>query len=141
MIQIQLNPKCWHVRQPIVTRLMPTKFVDAFFRDGSIRLSSLKQFRMHPDEQQGDPREGERHARYKNSSGSQFIWLNPEPAGDRAYVLSFTASPTLNELASFGTDGIRVKNTYQFAAAIASVLPDFLEGIEGPCVYTDEIAI
>ena len=141
MIQIQLNPKLWHVRQPEVTRLMAPQYVDAFFKDGSLRLSSMAQFRSYPDEERGDPREGERHARHTNATGSQFIFINTAPAGGNAYVLSFTASPHLEELGKFGTDGIRVKSTFQFAAAIAASLPDFAEGVEGPCIYTDAMVL
>lgn len=121
--------------------MMNRPYVDAFFADGSLRLSSMAKFRAYPDEERGDPREGERHARHTNEHGSQFIFINTQPAGHNAYVLSFTAHHNCDGTRNFGDSGFRVKNTFQFGAAVAAVLPGFVEGIEGPCIYTDEVTL
>src|SRR5690348_17183688 len=102
MIQLSLAPKVWHVRQPEILRVMSGKYVDAFFSDGSLRLSSMANFRKHPDEERGDTREGEAHARHTNAKGSQFIFLNTQPVGDNAYILSFTSNTQADALTVFG---------------------------------------
>lgn len=49
----------WSFRVPVLTRQMKTEYVEAFFRDGSLRLSSFKIFREHPDELRRDEMEGQ----------------------------------------------------------------------------------
>ena len=53
-MQIMLN-RIWSVRLPVVVREMATKYVDEFFADGSLRLSSFATFAKHEDEE-GRPR-------------------------------------------------------------------------------------
>jgi hypothetical protein len=141
MIQMQLASKIWHVRQPEITRVIDSIYVDAFFADGSIRLSSMEKFRSYPDEERGDPREGERHARHTNAQGSQFVFINAQPAGHNAYVLSFTSNNHAGGMQTFGNSAFRVKSSFQFGAALSAAIPNFVEGIEGPCIYTDQFAL
>ncbi len=57
MITLNLASQ-WHVRTPVVLRIMPSEYIDDFFKTGRIRLSSFRLFEKHPDEQRGDGQEG-----------------------------------------------------------------------------------
>src|SRR6185437_2766358 len=48
----------WSIVRPRVYRFLESKWIDAFFEDGSLRLSSFRQFAQHEDEQRHDPAEG-----------------------------------------------------------------------------------
>jgi len=48
----------WTILRPRLYRYLPSKWVDAFFHDGSLRLSSFNEFSKHTDEQRADPQEG-----------------------------------------------------------------------------------
>jgi hypothetical protein len=48
----------WSIVRPRLYRHMDDKYVESFFRDGSLRLSSFASFAKHPDEQLRDKAEG-----------------------------------------------------------------------------------
>jgi len=50
--------KPWHIYFPVLFRYLEQEYIDAFFRDGSLRLSSFKQFAKHKDEARNDWGEG-----------------------------------------------------------------------------------
>ena len=55
MLEINLAfTRPWTVRLPTLVRQMKPEYVDAFFNDGSLRLSSFESFRRHPDEKRKD---------------------------------------------------------------------------------------
>jgi hypothetical protein len=48
----------WTMLRPTLYRFLESKYVDAFFQEGSLRLSSFERFAQHPDEQRKDAGEG-----------------------------------------------------------------------------------
>ena len=48
----------WSIVRPRLYRHLDAKYVESFFNDGSLRLSSFARFAQHPDEQLRDTNEG-----------------------------------------------------------------------------------
>jgi len=117
----------------LLTRQLKAEFVDAFFRDGTLRLSSFEVFRRHPDELRRDPQEGLVAMEIKAPNGKTSI-LGAN--GQEAYVMSAstveTVLPPDGSIAAF-----RILDTLDFANAISGQIPGFLGGTEGLCSYRD----
>ena len=133
-----VNPTPWEVSQPIVFRYMQRGYVDAFFDDGSLRLSSFGEFRKHPQEQRIDTQEG----RFQLSHFQKGL----KPEDNRYFHLSGLTNPHTYvlcghmsndpELHDENNDAyVAIQDTVSFAGVIASKLTGFVRGMEGPCVY------
>jgi hypothetical protein len=48
----------WRIRRPYVYRYLEREYVDRFFKEGALRVSSFAQFAEHPDEERQDGKEG-----------------------------------------------------------------------------------
>lgn len=48
----------WSIFTPTLFRYLASDYVEAFFAEGSLRLSSFTRFAKHADEQRRDPDEG-----------------------------------------------------------------------------------
>lgn len=129
----------WDLRFPIITRYMETQFVDDFFNEGKIRLSSFKKFRNNPDEQQGDIAEGMASMKIAAPNGNHSISaIN----GQEAYILCGGTVESKTMETSFKTkDGFRIINTIAFADAISRYIPGFIGGTEGLCSYRENLLI
>lgn len=139
MVTVAFSTKQWHIVLPEVFRYMDREHVDKFFSRGVIRLKLLNEFRKHPDEQRRDEEEGNFVARHTNEKGSQLIWIDPVGIGGNAYVLCGSTRPDLH--AKFGEACFRIRETSEFAVTIAAAIPQFKEGVQGSCIYTDNIAM
>jgi len=127
----------WEVRIPVLTRYLDTEFVDLFFNEGKLRLSSFKSFRNNPDEQRGDINEGRMKLKIRTPQGS-----NNEVAQNcqEAYVLcaGTVENPTMET--SFSTqDSFRITNSLDFADCISRHIPGCNGGMEGLCHYRDHL--
>ncbi|WP_331351241.1 hypothetical protein [Cellvibrio sp. UBA7671] len=123
----------------MITRYMESQFVDDFFNEGKLRLSSFKKFRNNPDEQQGDVAEGRANMKIATPNGNHTILATN---GQEAYVLCGGTVENKNMEASFKTaDGFRIINTLAFADAISRYIPGFIGGVEGLCSYRDSLLI
>lgn len=78
----------WHVCTPTIFRLLPSQYVDEFFRDGSLRLSSFRRFKQHTDEQRLDAQEGESSFVHRTRERRGQTFFARALHGDNAYVLS-----------------------------------------------------
>jgi hypothetical protein len=115
-------------------------FVDAFFADGSLRLSSFEQFHRHTDEQRLDQREGETFfVHVTQESGGQTITAQAHH-GHNVFVL---CGSTRDDLTStFGCDSyIRIDDPTAFGQAVARHIPGLTAGTEGFCIYQDKKVI
>ncbi|UPG88317.1 hypothetical protein L2Y96_12890 [Luteibacter aegosomaticola] len=135
-----LFPRPWQIRRPVVTRYMETAYVDAFFRDGSLRLSSFRRFRQYADEVRGDGLEGRASQTWTHPDGghSAIVTIN----GGRCFVLCGASSegPAIAE--AFGTDdGFRILDTVAFADVVSRHIPGFIQGVEGLCMYRDDVGL
>lgn len=128
--------KPWQVKLPVFVRYLESKWIDRFFDTGELMLSSFSQFRKHKDEQRRDHYEGASVLDMKFGgqplSGVAYF-------GDDAYVLSGSMIESNDLMQKLGYDGFfRINDTVRFASAVANVIPSFIFGFEGACIYRDE---
>jgi len=125
----------WSVRLPTVVRYLESEYVDMFFNDSIIRLSSFKAFRKHKDEQRHDPAEGRVSMEIKVPNANHaVVAMN----GQEAYVLCAVTVESENMKARFKTNsGFRITNTLAFADCISRQIPGFIGGVQGLCAYRD----
>jgi len=117
---------------------MESKYVNAFFEDGSLRLSSVSQFSKHVDEQRLDVGEGKiMFVHRTNQRGGQTL-VTWAMQGTNTYILSATMRYNQDLCKSFNSDSyIRINDSIGFGTAIARHIPFFLAGFEGPCLYQE----
>lgn len=126
----------WSIFTPTAFRLMPRKYVDAFFATGELRLSSFRAFSKHKDEERKDATEGDNVIVGRGPATTIFART---VHGSDAFVLCATACPpTRDILERFGSDAaIQIFDTTGFAAAVAKFVPGMRQGFEGYCHYSD----
>lgn len=116
-------------------RFMQQQHVDAFFNDGTVRLSTFAEFAKHPDELRRDDREGAGFVSHNEPDG---IHLSSHlHTGMNAYVLcaSMICNESMKE--KYGSTGLVILDTVAFAYEISRYIPGFTSGLEGPCVYQE----
>ncbi|TIL23893.1 MAG: hypothetical protein E5Y88_20385 [Mesorhizobium sp.] len=119
---------------PPLRRHMAKQYVNMFWDNGSLQLSTFEAFRQHKSEGQGDPLEG--HASYMLNDQSQGRHFGTSTiVGGNAYVLSFTSRTTLPE--EFGDAFFEVIEPVGFAAEAANMIPGCTSVMIGPCIYMD----
>ena len=102
----------WEVRTPVVDRVIRREYVDAFFQDGSLRLSSFEAFCRHPDEARRDVEEGKAAMQIASPGGNlSAITFN----GQEAYVLcgSMAESHPGEDMAT-----LRIMDTLAFSTTV-----------------------
>lgn len=124
---------------PPLYRYLPKTYVEAFFTDGSLRLSSFRSFHQHSDEQRLDVWEGFStffHATADN--GGQTIMARIIHGRD-CYVLSASAIHDEDLEGAFDCDSyIQINDSTNFGMAVARHIPGIRAGIEGPCFYQQQ---
>ena len=122
-----------------IYRYLGKEYADQFFADGILRLSSFKAFRKHKDEQRKDAREGHASVQIETPEGNHAIaGLN----GQEAYVLCASTIESRKLEASFATEsGFRILDSVRFAEAISMQIPGFVGGLQGLCVYRDNLLV
>jgi len=137
MITLNINSP-WNVCTPTLFRFMEREFVDQFFHDGSLRISSFKQFREHKDEQRLDKFEGDTYCALTSSqNGGQTIEAKVRH-GKNAYVLCAAMRFDKELMKSFEQDSyIRINDPTKFGMVISRHVPGFVAGYEGPCLYQE----
>lgn len=138
---VQINfAREWRVRRPFVYRYLEKTYVEQFFADGSLRLSSFAIFSAHKDEERQDATEGQGSVIVRRGTGDVADTLMMFGSqGHDAYVLCGAAQFSLDLAASFRTDsGFRINNSAAFADAISRHVAGFFGGQEGPCLYVSD---
>jgi len=126
----------WHICPPPLFRYLENKYVDAFFNDGTLRLSSFAQFKKHNDEQRQDKHEGEAFFVEQTNHGSGQTIEIFSSYGDNAYILSSCMRYDKKLAELFSCDSyIKINDTTNFGIAVAQQIPLLMAGFEGPCVY------
>ena len=129
----------WEIRTPTLTRYLEKEYVDLFFSEGKLRISSFKAFRENYDEQQGDPYEGRATMQISTPNGSHAVVATN---GQEAYVLCAGTVENKEMEASFKTEsGFRILNPLGFADAVSQHIPGFILGMEGICSYREGLSI
>lgn len=124
---------------PMVFRYLESKWVDDFFKNGKLRLSSFKKFHQHQDEQRGDKKEG---SNLVVGLGSEKQFFAMTGNGYDAFVLSTSMSYNEKMFDDFGIDSCFViEKPYEFMDEIIRAIPEF-KGINfGPCLYQPDKTI
>ncbi len=124
---------------PIYRILSDVKYIDDFFNNGNIYLSSFINFKKYEDEMQGDKSEGNSLVGGFDEKGAgQFVVYE---GGVRAYVLCATNFITKDVINDFkGVGAIKINDSVNFGKEIARKLPYVTTGIEGDCIYGDSKA-
>src|SRR5215831_11408391 len=95
---------------------MKTQYVDAFFADGSVRLSSFEAFRRHPDEMRRDGQEGLVAMEIEAPNGtSSILGAN----GQEAYILCASTIESAPKTPAHDRSAFRILNCLGFADAIS----------------------
>jgi hypothetical protein len=119
---------------------LEAEYVDSFFRDGSLRLSSFERFAQHPDERLRDKAE-DMGVRF--GIGTQATIAMVGGRGRDCYVLCATLHNTGAVREQFGHSDacIAIDNVLGFANAVSLKVPYFAYGFEGPVIYRDDTTI
>lgn len=115
---------------PVLYRYLPTKYIDDFFRDGSLLLTTYERCKIHEDKVRCDPNEGKRT--YMLTHGGKVL-AGIEGVGRRSYLLctSMLADADHFDDKSYFT----INDPLAFASAIARSVPAFRSGRLGKCLY------
>lgn len=124
---------------PMIYRYMEKQWLDLFFKEGKLRLSSFRNFRKHSDEQRGDKSEG-------NSiligTGNNKTIYSVVSTGIDAFVLSTSLMYNYALYSDFKVDGCFViERPIEFMQEISKHIPDFIGINFGPCIYKPESLI
>lgn len=121
---------------PVYRILSDLKYIEDFFLNGNIYLSSFHNFKKYEDEMQGDFSEGQcLVGGFDGKDKSQYIAYE---GGVNAYVLCATNFLSENVIKDFkGVGAIKIKDSVNFGKEIARKLPFVKTGIEGDCIYGD----
>jgi hypothetical protein len=136
----RLSPAVWFVCPTTIYRFLPSAFVDAFFADGSLRLSSFQRFHQHEDEQRLDQRDGKTsfaiHIYNGTDRGHTLTGTFSHADEPNAFILCASTRDDLG--AAFGCDSyIRIDDPTAFGQAVARRIPHVAAGTEGFCIYQD----
>lgn len=128
----------WSIRRPFVFRYLDKSFVDQFFDNGMLRLSSFSAFSKHEDEERLDASEGMGILENVDHEGEGQTLFAVMGQGHDAYVLcgSTIHSETLAK-AFQANSGFRINDPTAFGVAVAQSIPGFRGGREGSCIYAD----
>lgn len=129
----------WRIRRPYVYRYMQREFVDLFFEQGILRLSSFSSFSKHKDEERLDAQEGLGVIENIDYAGTGQTMMAAIGQGNDAYVLCGAMKHSSELSSAFGVNsGFRINDTTSFGCAITTVIPRFRGGLEGACIYVDK---
>ena len=118
---------------PMVFRYLEKEWIDQFFNEGKLRLSSFKKFRAHIDEQRGDKEEG---STVIIGTGKEKTFYAMVKTGIDAFVLSASLIYSKSLTEDFKVDGcFIIERPFEFMQVISNHIHDF-KGINfGPCLY------
>jgi len=132
----------WTVATPQPYRYLDREYVEAFFSDGSLRLSSFAKFAQHEDELRRDEHEGATSVIVRANQGEMKTIAAFMQMGYNAYVLCASSYFSDDLMRRFGCDSfLRVNNTTEFANAVSRHIPGFVHGTEGMCIYEENPGI
>lgn len=131
----------WQIMVPPVYRFIAQQYVDEFFNDGKLRLSSFKMFSKHADEQRRDVSEGWGFVVADGPGGGTLI--GALGVGKDMYVLCGTTNFTKEMCQTFSDCDacFVIDNPLGFADAVSNRIPFFRMGLTGPAVYREGRAI
>jgi hypothetical protein len=136
MINLQIG-KPLNVKLPNVYRYMDKEFINQFFEQGKLRISSFDKFRKYPDEIRGDKSEGGGSIIGKSDKEKFTVQLMTR-VGENGYMLSTSLIHSQKVMNEFETDGVfRIKDPINFSAAISNSIIGNDQLFVGFCNYQD----
>lgn len=123
-----------YVRIPRITRYFnEAEYVDQFFDDGRLRISTFEHFRQNPQEEWADRDEG---ISYIETRPKDVPVLSVQRSQQQSFVLCGTLTEDKSMSASFKKEhGFRIIEPLQFYRCIAHNMPLFAGGVHGICNY------
>ncbi len=121
---------------PLFRILANQNYIDEFFENGNLFISSFENFKMYDDEMQGDISEGQSliGGFDENGNGHHVFY----EGAMQAYILCTTKNLSDEVIVDFnGVGAIKIVNSVLFAKEIARKLPFVNVGIEGSCIYVE----
>ena len=134
---ISLNSiKPVNIKLPIVYRYMEKQFVDNFFSNGLLRISSFDRFKEYPDEIRGDQSEGTGSFETVSVEGTQNILITD--SGKNKYLMSSSLVYDKSLFETFDVDGcIRINDPIAFSNSIMNSILGSTECFLGFCNYQE----
>lgn len=124
----------WSVVTPSVFRYENERWIDSFFHDGSLRLSSFETFSKYEDEIRGDMHEGKAVAISTNPEGNTTVLALGQGFSAAVFCCSHRLDKSLAK--AFSRDSaFEIFNTNAFALEVSRQLIGFRGGVEGNCIY------
>lgn len=121
---------------PSVFRYLNREYVDSFFSDGTLLLSTFLKMREYPDEQRGDKDEG--HGTIKYEINDQAVQTDVQ-VGIGAYILCTSLLHSTQMYEDFQCNScIEIKNPLYFANLVALKIRDVDKVLFGPCQYVGD---
>jgi hypothetical protein len=119
---------------PNIYRYMNKEYVDMFFKEGKLRLSSFKKFHEYPDEIRGDKNEGSGGITGIGNSGFQFNVMTN--VGKDSYILCGSLIDSEEIKKEFECDScFRIVKPLEFSVAISNALTGYSRSFQGFCNY------
>jgi hypothetical protein len=129
-------------RYPRVYRYLEKQYVDEFFDNGRLRLSSFQRFASHKDDLRFDENEGQVSLFHRTSeNGGQTLYVSMG-FDNNAYVLCGSTIPSVPLMKKFQTDSaIIIRDVPGFIRAVAAKIPGVIRTVHGVCSYQSTRAI
>lgn len=133
MISLQAGSQI-NVKLPRVYRYMNQEFVDRFFEDGSLRVSSFSRFMNYPDEVRGDRSEG--GGTVVGRGDNNFTLVLATQVGQNGYMLSASLEESAAIQREFEADSYFIINDpLAFHVAVMTATPGIACSFLGFCDY------
>jgi len=132
----------WTVATPQPYRYLDREYVEAFFRHGTLRLSTFSKFAQHKDELRRDEHEGVTGVVVRANQGEMKTIAARVQMGYDAHILCSSSYFSEDLMRRFGCDSyFRINDTTGFANAVSRHIPGFTHGAEGMCVHEEDPGI
>ena len=125
--------KAFGNKLPILYRYLPTRYIDDFFRNGALMLTTYARCKIHEDQARCDPNDGKRN--YLLTHGGMAV-AGIQGVGKRSYLLCTSMFPGVDHFDD--KTYFAINNPLAFAAAVARSVPSFQSGRLGKCLYRSE---
>jgi len=135
MITVQ-TAKPINLSLPITYRYMDQRFIDQFFENGILRISSFRKYKTYPDEIRGDKSEGGGSYETKTKEGTQFLLMTN--TGESEYMLCSSLIQNEDLKKKFSVNSyFKIIKPLEFSAAISNSIPGCTQSFLGFCNYQD----
>jgi hypothetical protein len=123
-----------HVKLPRVYRYMNQEYVDRFFEDGALRISSFSRFMNYPDEVRGDRSEG--GGSVVGKGDNNFTLHLFTRVGQNGYMLCASLEESEAIQKEFQADSyLIIKDPLAFHVAVMGAVPGMADSFLGFCDY------